>query len=289
MHCFPVIVLGSLISVPPLHWRQTRIREAVPTTRLLPIELQDQLSQLYAQRLSYTPAITRSDSTCSTHDDTPHASRNISSITIYATGDVRSVTFSYADKMSSSKHEGSEIGGSQHEFVLTDGEYITEMFIWSDNWVYGLQFVTNFGRCSPNMGGCWNKPIVARCKGGVLVGAVSLIKPHDFGHLLRDIQGIWRHDVIDKVPKEDDVFFEYFGSKKGMPFNDRVVVRNSDMAISKVEVGCGSEIDSLQLTYLENTRQGLSEHQTERHGGLGGSKKQFTLENGEHIVSVLGK
>ncbi|CAE6447924.1 unnamed protein product [Rhizoctonia solani] len=276
-------------TIPPLQWRQTRIGEVVPTTRLLPIALQDQLSQLYAQRLSYTPAITRSDSTCSTHDDTPHASRNVSRITVYATGDVRSVTFWYSDKMNPSKHEGSETGGCQHEFVLTNGEYITEMLIWSGDWVYGLQFVTNFGRCTPNMGGCWNKPTVARCKGGILVGAVSLIKPHESGRLLREIQGIWRHDIIDKVPKEDDVFSDYFGSKKGMPFNDRVVVRNSDMAISKIEVRCGSAIDSIRLTYIEHTRQGLNDYQTERHGGLGGNKKQFTLENGEHIVSVLGK
>ncbi|KDN36056.1 hypothetical protein RSAG8_11078, partial [Rhizoctonia solani AG-8 WAC10335] len=199
------------------------------------------------------------------------------------------VTLSYADKVTCSKHEGSETGGSRHEFVLSNGEYITEMLIWESDWVHGLQFMTNFGRCSPDMGGSWNKPTVARSiKGGVLVGIVSVIKPHEPGRLFRDIQGIWRHDIIDKTPKEDDVFSRYFGSKKGMPFNDRTIVRNSDMAISRIELGCGEVIDSLQLTYIDNAGQGQA-YQTERHGGPGGSKKHFMLESGEHIVTVVGK
>jgi hypothetical protein len=56
-------------------------------------------------------------------------------------------------------------------------------------------------------------------------------------------QGIWRHDTIYEAPKENDIFSEYFGPKnEGRPFNDRAVVRNSDMAISWVEVRCGSAI-----------------------------------------------
>ncbi|CAE7157637.1 unnamed protein product [Rhizoctonia solani] len=277
-------------TTPPLHWRQTRIREVIPTTAILSTKLRDQLSQLYAQRLSYTPIITRGDGTCSTHDDTSHASQIISSIAIYATGDVRIIKISYADKVSQSKHEGSEKGGYWHEFVLTDGEYITEMLIWQGDWVYGLQFVTNFGRCSPTIGGSWNKPTIAKNKGGVLVGIVSLIKPHqELGCLFRDIQGIWRHDILDKVPKEEDISSEYFGFKKGMAFNDRAVVRNSNIAISKIRVGCGDVIDSLQLVYIENASQAQNEYQTELHGGLGGSKKEFVLEPGEHIIKVSGK
>ncbi|CAE6532012.1 unnamed protein product [Rhizoctonia solani] len=274
--------------ISPLHWRQTRIKEVVATTRLLSAQLQAQLSQLYAQRLSYTPVITRSDCTCRTHDDTPYASKNVSSVIVYAAGDIRSVTFLYADK-SSSKHEGSETSGIRHEFVLTDGEDITEMLIWRGDWVYGVQFVTNFGRCSPNMGGSWNRPTAARSRGGVLVGVTSVIKQHEMGYLFRDIQGIWRHDIVDQVPKEDDVFSDYFGSKKGTPFNDRVIVRNSDMAISKIEVGAGCVIGSLQFTYVDNARQERNEYQTERHGGLGGDKGQFILEAGEHIIGISGK
>ncbi|CAE6452314.1 unnamed protein product, partial [Rhizoctonia solani] len=246
----------AFIPVSPIYWRQTIIKEVLPTTRLLPLELQSQLSQLYSQRLTYNPVITRSDSSCRTHDDTHYASMNVSSVIIHATGDVRSVTFKYADGIGLSKHEGSENDGIQHEFVLVDGEHITEMLIWRDGWVYGIQFVTNFGRCSPNMGGSWNKPTVARSKGGVLVGIVSLIKKHEMGHLFRDIQGIWRHDVVDKVPKEDDVFSDYFGSKKGMPFNDRVIVRNSDMAISRIEVRCWNIIDGVQVCYFPRGSNG---------------------------------
>ncbi|CAE6473783.1 unnamed protein product [Rhizoctonia solani] len=279
-------------NIPPLNWRQTRVRSVVDTIRLLPVELQGQLSQLYARRLSYVPAITigPGDSTCKTHDDTPLAGQTISGATIYASDYIRSMKFVYVDKLIWSKHEGSESYGSEHDFVLGDGEYITEMLIWKSSWGYvnGLQLITNVGRCSPHFGGVWGTPTVVRSKGGVLVGIISLIKQHDYGRMFRDIQGIWRHDVFDTVPKEEDVFSDYFGSEKGKPFNDRIVVRNSDMAISKIEIWSDSVIDCLQFTYRDKASQGHNEAQTERHGGRG-NRKEFALETGEHVVSVSGR
>ncbi|KDN36065.1 hypothetical protein RSAG8_11087, partial [Rhizoctonia solani AG-8 WAC10335] len=272
----------------PRDWRQIRISEVMDTTRLLPVEIQYRLSQLYTQRLSCAPVIARGDDS-KTHDDTPFISMDVSSVTVYATAHIRSITFSYADKVTSSKHEGSDTGGSEHEFVLTDGEHITEMLVWKGDWVYGLQFVTNFGRCSLHFGGNWGIPTMARSRGGVLVGAASLIKKDQA--VFRFQAGIWRHDIIDTIPKEEDLHSDYFGSQYGKPFNDRGIVRNSDIAISKIDLGCGSVIDSLQVTYHDSWGH---EIQTERHGGLGGRKNQFVLEPGEHIpgehiVSVSGR
>ncbi|CAE6459947.1 unnamed protein product, partial [Rhizoctonia solani] len=161
----------------PVHWRQTRIREVVATTRLLPIELQDQLSRLYAQRLSYAPVITRGDHPHKTCDGTPHSTKSVSKVIVHEAGHIRNITFLYADE-SLSKHEGSGPGSSEHVFMLTAGEHITEVLIWKGDWIYGLQFITNFGRCSLPFGGGWGVPTVARSKGGVLVGAASLIKQH---------------------------------------------------------------------------------------------------------------
>ncbi|KAG8755477.1 hypothetical protein FRC11_005993 [Ceratobasidium sp. 423] len=169
------------------------------------------------------------------------------------------------------------------------GEHITEMLIWGGDWIHGLQFITNLGRCSPHFGGSGPTPTLVRSKGGVLVGALSLMKRHEYGRLFHKIQGIWRHDIVNKVPKEDDAFSDYFGSKsKGRSFNDRVVVRNSGMAISKVKIRCCAAIDSIQFTYVNNTGPGQSELQTERHGGLGGSQRELTLDPGEHITSITG-
>ncbi|CAE6450391.1 unnamed protein product [Rhizoctonia solani] len=240
-------------NIRPLDWRQTRVTQVLDTIRLLPAEMQDQLSQLYAQRLSYIPSITvgPGDSSCTTHDDTPLVGKTISAVTIYASDYVRSMKIIYADKLSWSKHEGSESYGSEHDFRLGDGEYITEVVIWKSDWRYvnGLQLVTNFGRCSPHFGGVWGTPTVVRSKGGVLAGVISLIKRHDYGRMFRDIQGIWRHDIVDTVPKEEDVFSDYFGSEKGKPFNDRIAVRNSDKAISKLEIWSGSVIDCLRVSH----------------------------------------
>ncbi|CAE6335811.1 unnamed protein product [Rhizoctonia solani] len=281
--------------ISPLNWRQIRITKVAPTTELLPPELQEKLFLLYASRLSYVPAITigPGDSSGRTRDDTPYASKQISSVIIYASDWIRSMRFTYTDKTSSIKHQGTEKYGSEHEFVLTKGEYITEMLVWRSDWVCGLQFITSFGRCSPHFGGNGHTVAVERIKGGVLVGVLSLIQQQSPGNgdLFRQIQGIWRHDVFNKVPKEDDMISEYFGSKdKGRPFNDRVIVRNSDMAISQIEVRCGSAIDSLQFTYVDSTNPGRGKFLTDRHGGIGGDKKPpFVLGPGEHIFSISGR
>ncbi|KAJ1304016.1 hypothetical protein OPQ81_008424 [Rhizoctonia solani] len=277
----------------PLDWRQTRIRTVVATTKLLPVELQGQLLQLYARRLSYVPAtiVGHGDSYGSwrVQDDTSRASRNVSSITIDASNTISSIEFIYLDKASLGKNEGSEKDNSENGFVLMDGEYITEMTIWRDEWVRGLQFVTSFGRCSPNFGVGVGIPIVTRCIGGILAGIVGLIQT---GHNNRfhEIQGIWRRDILDKAPKEEDVFSEYFGSKdRGRAFNDRVVVQSSSMAISKIEIWCDSLIYGLQLTYIDTAGQGANRIKTERHGGLGGIKKEFIIEPGEIIIEISGR
>ncbi|CAE6426585.1 unnamed protein product [Rhizoctonia solani] len=272
----------------PLHWRRIRVTKVASTTKLLPAELQGQLLQLYSRRLSYVPAITvgPSDSTCRAQDGTPSDLRQVSGVVLYASDWIRSMRFVYVDKMGSTKHEGSEKCGSEYTFMLK-----SEMLIWRGDWVEGLQFITSFGRCSPHFGGNGHAPVVARSKGGILVGIISMVKENQHKSLLfRKIQGIWRHDVVNKAPKEDDVFSDYYGSKdKGRPFNDRVVVGNSDIAISRIDVRCGSAIDSLQFTYTDDAGRGGNEYQTEDHGGPGGDKKQFILESGEHILSVTGR
>ena len=58
--------------------------------------------------------------------------------------------------------------------------------------------------------------------------------------------------MIDKVPKQDDVFSDYYGAEiDGLPFNDRVIVRNSDMAISKIEIQCDAVINSIQVCNID--------------------------------------
>ncbi|CAE6516488.1 unnamed protein product [Rhizoctonia solani] len=281
--------------VPPPQWRKIRISAVAPTVNLLSAEIQSQLSQLYAKRLSYVPSHTIGpiDSSSRTHDDIDHASHEVSGIIVYATDFIRSLTFIYKNG-TRSKHQGTDSYGAEHEFMLTDGEFIAEMLIWGDDWIRGLQFVTNFGRCSPHFGGggtVEHTPTIARSKGGVLVGTFTVIKQFGRqGFIIHKIQGIWRHDLVDKIPKQDDVFSDYYGAKiGGLPFNDRVIVKNSDMAISKIEIRCDTVVNSIQFTYIENTDKGVVETRTVSHGGFGGEEKRFVLEPGEHVISVSGR
>ncbi|KAG8697233.1 hypothetical protein FRC11_000168, partial [Ceratobasidium sp. 423] len=200
----------------------------------------------------------------------------------------------YSDGTVSSKHGGGGHIGTEYEFTLAIGEHISEMLIWIEgDWLFGLQFITTTGRCSPQYGVHWGIPSVARPRGGVLVGFLSHTKLHpQYKEMFHGVQGIWRYDLVPRVPKEDDVYSEYFGDKNqnGRNFNDRVLVGNSSsIRISSVEVWSGEFIDSIQFTYTDNEGGRELKSSTLRHGGPGGSFHQFVLEDGEHIVTISGR
>lgn len=141
--------------------------------------------------------------------------------------------------------------------------------MWSNReWVCGIQFRTNTGRISPHYGGAEGTPAVARYKGGVLTAFSSLVRRHH--HLGSDLvhriqvsenycctnsnnvnacrQGIWRRDLVNKVPNEEEVFSTYLGGGGGTPFNDWAVVgNNSSMHIMRVDIGCWDLVDSIQV------------------------------------------
>ncbi|KAH7333825.1 hypothetical protein B0J17DRAFT_115778 [Rhizoctonia solani] len=164
------------------------------------------------------------------------------------------LSITYDDGVTSTIHGGGGHVGVEYEFTLARGEHITEMLIWiKEDWVFGLQFITNMGRCSDQYGIHYGTPRVARCKGGVLVGFLSHTKLHpEYKEIFHNVQGIWRHDLVPRVPKEDDVYSEYFGNIKqeGKNFNDRAIVGNStSIRISNVEVWSGEQIDGIKVRH----------------------------------------
>ncbi|CUA73195.1 hypothetical protein RSOLAG22IIIB_05198 [Rhizoctonia solani] len=284
--------------IPDHQWQVITIGKVVPTIDLLPGELRTQLSELYMQRLSYFPAygIGRIRNCHRTYDDNQHASKTISSITVRSSDYIELLSIVYCDGTTSSRHGGGGHVGTEYKFSLATGEHITEMLTWTDgSWLFGLQFVTNMGRCSPQYGAHRDLPSVARSKGGVLVGFLSHTNQHStYKEMFSGVQGIWRHDLLSKVPKEDDAYSEYFGDTHSSwheyAFNDRMVVGNSkSIFISCVKIRSGDGIDSIQLVYNEN-KDGQEINSTSlQHGGPGGIPHQFMLEDGEHIVTVSGR
>ncbi|CAE6474180.1 unnamed protein product [Rhizoctonia solani] len=277
-------------------WQRITIGAVAPTISLLSSDLQARLSELYAQRLSYLPlsGVGPIDSGYRTYDDNKYTSKTISSIKIRSSYHIELLSITYSDGTISIKHGGSGHVGTEYEFTLAIGEHISEMLIWTEgDWLFGLQFITTMGRCSPQYGILWGPPTVARTRGGVLVGFLSHTKLRPtHNEMFSSVQGIWRHDLVPRVPEEDDVYSEYFGdkNKNGRSFNDRVSVGNSNsIRISSVEVWSGEFIDSIQLTYTDNKHGRELKSSTLRHGGPGGSFRQFVLEDGEHIVIISGR
>lgn len=277
-------------------WKRISVNKVVPIINLLSCDLQARLSELYAQRLCYMPfdGAGPVNQHYRTYDDNKHASRTISSIKIRCSYFIELLSITYSDGVTSAPHGGGGHVGTVYEFPLATGEHITEMLIWIEGiWLYGLQFITSMGRCSDQYGIHRGTPTVARCKGSVLVGFISHTKLHpDFKELFHQVQGIWRRDLVPKVPKEDDVYSDYFGNIKqdGKNFNDRVIVGNStSIRVSSVEVWSSEQIDSIKFTYTDIIDGQERTSTTNRRGGPGGLYHKFILENGEHVVTVSGR
>ncbi|KAB5589822.1 hypothetical protein CTheo_6746 [Ceratobasidium theobromae] len=284
--------------VPPEEWRQVRVRRVVPTTDLLNDEIRDQLATLYSGLWSYSPlpaaGVTEGHNSV---DDDPRALGPVSSVSICSGRMVDGLKLKYIDGTQSNQHGK---GGKAHDFLLDSGEHITEVLVWMGiesgiSWIYGIQFITTRGKVSRHYGGSQGQPTVLRSKGGVLVGLRSTTREHPElrGYRLTGIQAIWRHDIIRAAPKQDDIFSDYIGSELGAPFNDRVLIGNSrSMNISAVEIGSGTSIDYIRLTYDSDQTGEATSCQTMYHGSSidsGGRIQKFSLEPGEYITAISGR
>ncbi|KAJ1305809.1 hypothetical protein OPQ81_010538 [Rhizoctonia solani] len=249
---------GSWIvkDVPAPEWQPIRIVSVTTTISLLPSSLQAQLTDLYAKRLTYVPP--------------PYirSNRTISKVEIHGANFIDGISVNYLDGVIS---RGGGNGGNHHVFMLTN-EHITEVLTCNDgNWLRGIQLITNQGRCSPIYGQLSGIPIILRSKGGILAGLLISAKKHpEWNYLVSGIRGIWRHDVVPRVPKENDVYSDYYGSKmeSSKDFNDRALIGNSNsIYISNVEVRAGADIDSIQIkdSLLEYESFGKSLSQDSPH------------------------
>ncbi|CAE6520629.1 unnamed protein product [Rhizoctonia solani] len=276
-----------------MEWRIIKVVSVVPTINLLASSLQTQLTELYAERLSYVPPLTIDPIRlhCKINDDTINASRTIWKIGIRSSDYIDSLSITYLDGVTS--RAGGD-GGDEHTFTLANGEHVTEILTCCDGekWLRGIQFITNTGRCSAIYGVLEGAPTISRSKGGVLAGFSTSTRKHSSGRdWVTGVRGIWRYDILPSVPKEGDVYSDYFGGQlqHGTGFNDRALIGNSSsMYISTVEVRAHGDIHSVEFTYTDARNGQTCKLKTPRHGGSHGPYFRFDLEKGEHIVSVSG-
>ncbi|KAH7333548.1 hypothetical protein B0J17DRAFT_128543 [Rhizoctonia solani] len=176
---------GTWTTVDASEWRAIRITAVASTLCLLSKGIQARLTELYDERLSYIPPLTIHPIgyLWKIYDDTDKASKTISKLEIHSTGNIVGLTVHYLDGAIS--RAGRE-GGNVHTFTLTNGEHIVEMLTCADGeWLRGIQFVTNRGRCSVIYGILEGIPVISRSKGGILVGfSISSKKHSEWGYLM---------------------------------------------------------------------------------------------------------
>jgi hypothetical protein len=92
----------------------------MPTIKLLPNELQAQLTNIYAERLTYVPPLTIApiSDLCKLNDDTVNASKNIWRVEIRGASHIIGLSVHYFDGVIS---RGGRDGGNHHMFTLTEG------------------------------------------------------------------------------------------------------------------------------------------------------------------------
>ncbi|CAE6475132.1 unnamed protein product [Rhizoctonia solani] len=285
--------MWTTTDVPSSQWKLIRVTAVVPTLNLLSTDTRTRLSDLHDELLAYVPPLTIDivHSECTIHDDMVNAAKTISQVGIRYGHHIVALSVTYLDGVTSG--DGGDVGMAG-TFTLTEGEHIAEiMTCASDEWLHAIQFITNKGRCSAIYGWFQGTPTVSRSEGGVLAGFSMRTKKHpQHGYMVTEANGIWRHDLIPRTPKESDVYSDYFGAKNqhGQGFNDRALIGNSSsIHITCVEVRAHGEIHSIEFTYTD-TRNGKNrKFKAPRHGGSHGPYYRFDLGEGEHIVSVTGK
>ncbi|KEP46788.1 jacalin-like lectin domain protein [Rhizoctonia solani 123E] len=285
----------TTMEIPAIGWRPIRIITVAPTLSLLPDDIQTQLADLHNERLSYVPPLTIDPIgwPCIIHDATHHASRTISEVGLRSGGHIVALAITYLDGIT---WRGGGNGGNEQTFTLTEGEHIIEMLTCvDDEWLRAIQFITNKGRCSAIYGNLEGTPTISRSEGGVLAGFTISIKLHPtvgMGYWMTGVNGIWRHDLIPRAPKENDVYSEYISAKNqhGKGFNDRALIGNSSsIYITCVEIRANDAIHSIEFTYTDAEDDKNRKFKTPRHGGPHAPYYRFELERGEHIVSITGK
>ncbi|CAE6448413.1 unnamed protein product [Rhizoctonia solani] len=247
----------TTVDVPATEWRPIRIITVAPTVCLLTNDIQARLTELYDDRLlCLQPLIVNplgwEWETC---DDTDNASRTISKVEVHSSGYIIGLSVHYLDGVVS--RAGRE-AANKHTFKLTNGEHIVEVLTCTDGeWLRGMQFITSKGRCSVICGTLDGIPIVSRSKGGILAGFLTASKKHpQWEYLMTSAGGIWRYDLVPKIPKQDDVYSDYYGARNlpGTNFNDRPLIGNSgSMYISNVAIQAGAHIDGIQVSYKPRT------------------------------------
>ncbi|KAJ1305820.1 hypothetical protein OPQ81_010547 [Rhizoctonia solani] len=284
----------TTIDVPATEWRPIRINAVAPTLSLLSDDIQTRLANLHDELLTYAPTrmLDLIHSNCKMHDDTRNASKTISQVGVRYGHHIVALSVTYRDGTTSG--EGGTAGSNDHKFMLAEGEHIVEMITFTNGeWLRAIQFITNKGRCSGIYGWVEGTPTISRSEGGVLSGFLMRTKQHpQHGYLVTEVNGIWRHDVIPRAPKESDVYSDYIRGKNehGKGFNDRALIGNSNSAyISSVEIRAHGDIHSIELTYTDTRNGKIHKFKSPRHGGSHGPYYRFDLERGEHIVSVTGK
>lgn len=118
-----IAVALTTFSVPPLQWCQVRVTRAVPTISMLSKDIQSKIVELYAERLSYSPAFSVGTTEgYKTFDDNQYASKTPSHITVRAHTFIDSLSTTYLDRTHSPRHGGG--GGTEHQFALANGRIL---------------------------------------------------------------------------------------------------------------------------------------------------------------------
>ncbi|KAG8708370.1 hypothetical protein FRC08_018932 [Ceratobasidium sp. 394] len=270
-----------------------KVVRAVPIINILDEHHQTQIRNLYSTSTLYSYSVSVGTTAGTSFGDLAAGPRAIRSIRVWFAGEhVEGILITYENNVTAGPY-GKCQGTGFDDFLVGNGEYITDLFVWADSQrIKGLRFVKNTGQMSSHFGnrvaGCeTDPPQMLSNYTSVLAG---LTGSYDATGITR-LQAVWRNDIELKNRWPTQTSFA--GSRHSPVFNDLEYIGDPYTArLSRITLRDGGlgPVVNFQTSYIWNGPSGVVGAETSVRGtqGAGERRASFELDKNEFIVQVKG-
>ncbi|KAG8745049.1 hypothetical protein FRC10_009023 [Ceratobasidium sp. 414] len=266
-----------------------KVVRATPIIGILDEHHQTQIRNLYSVASLYSYSARVGPNAGTSFGDSVTSPRTIRSIRAWFTDEhVEGILITYENNITAGPH-GQCQGTNFEDFLVGQGEYITDLFVWADSQrIRGLQFVKNTGQTSSCFGSKVDNhetdpPQLLSNNTSVLAG---LAGSHDATGITR-LQAVWRNDI--EIKNRWPTQTSFAGTRHGQVFNDLEYIGDPYTArLSRITLRDGGL--GPVTKYIWNGPSGVVEAETSVRGsdGAGQRRASFELDENEFIVQVTG-
>ncbi|KAF8730566.1 hypothetical protein RHS02_07680, partial [Rhizoctonia solani] len=270
-------------------WQVIKVNQAVAITELLPKSLREKVNRLfsYGSLVSRSPAVGLQAPLG--FDGASLGTKDIKQIDFWHNGSVLlDISVVYTDSTVAGPYGFGTKNRITDSFVLTRGEFITDVFVWSTtNTITSIQFAKNTAEVSGRYGALAGAgdPTVFNKGGRALLGISGSVTATS----LTQLQMVWRNDIRSYESRIIDS--TTIGSSSTTIFNDFEYLGDpASSRITRIQYRntTNQPVAGLQITYSSMSDGELVYQRTPTRGTDAGAISDWALEEDEYIVMVKG-